>query len=65
MPTEPLPPVPLTLAGFSVSGNSIVKNGQKINLHGINWFGFETDTHVVHGLWARGYKDMIAQIKKI
>jgi len=36
---------------------------QEINLYGVSWFGFETNNHVVHGLWARNWKDMIEQIK--
>ncbi|MEQ9618200.1 MAG: cellulase family glycosylhydrolase [Deltaproteobacteria bacterium] len=38
-------------------------DGREVNLYGVNWFGFETGDHVVHGLWARNWKDMIAQIK--
>lgn len=51
--------------GFTTSAGSILKNGVKIALFGINWFGFETDTHVVHGLWARNYKDVISQFKNL
>jgi len=39
------------------------ESGQQINLYGVSWFGFETNNHVVHGLWARNWKDMIEQIK--
>jgi len=38
-------------------------SGQEINLYGVSWFGFETNDHVVHGLWARNWQDMIVQIK--
>ena len=38
-------------------------SSQEINLYGVSWFGFETNNHVVHGLWARNWKDMIEQIK--
>ena len=38
-------------------------NGDVINLYGVSWFGFETNDHVVHGLWARNWQDMIDQIK--
>lgn len=38
-------------------------SGQQINLYGVSWFGFETHNNVVHGLWARNWKDMIEQIK--
>jgi endoglucanase len=51
--------------GFSTSQNKIYDNGQEIVLHGINWFGFETETLAPHGLWARNYKDMIGQMKTL
>ncbi len=53
----------VTNSGYLASNNSIYKNGQKIKLHGISWFGFETDTHVPHGLWARNWKEIIEQIR--
>jgi endoglucanase len=53
-----------TVGGVYTTGNNnIYKNGSKINLKGVNWFGFETDAYVAHGLWTRGYKEMISQIK--
>ncbi len=51
--------------GFSVANGKIYQNGSLIALHGLNWFGFETDTHVVHGLWVRNYQDIISQIKSL
>lgn len=36
--------------------------GQPVRIAGINWFGFETGNHVVHGLWTRDYKSMLDQI---
>jgi endoglucanase len=36
-----------------------------IQIRGVNWFGFETNDHVVHGLWARPWKDMISQMKSL
>ena len=38
---------------------------KRINLFGVNWFGFETPDHVVHGLWARNWEDMLLQIKSL
>jgi endoglucanase len=38
-------------------------NNQPVRIAGINWFGFETANYVAHGLWSRGYKDMLDQIK--
>ena len=40
-------------------------NNQPVRIAGINWFGFETPNYVVHGLWARNYKDMLNQIKSL
>ena len=34
-------------------------------LTGINWFGFETSSYVVHGLWTRDYKSMLDQINEL
>ncbi|MGZ8218613.1 cellulase family glycosylhydrolase [Methylomagnum sp.] len=39
--------------------------GQPVQLRGVNWFGFETGDHVAHGLWARNWQDMIAQMKSV
>ena len=36
---------------------------QPIRLAGINWFGLETPNFAPHGLWARGYRSMLDQIK--
>ena len=56
---------------FILSGTSLAYNvddgsvydeeGEKVNLYGVSWFGFETGDHVAHGLWARNWKDMIAR----
>ncbi|HML95247.1 MAG TPA: cellulase family glycosylhydrolase [Thermodesulfobacteriota bacterium] len=49
---------------YNVEDGSVYdEEGERVNLYGVNWFGFETGDHVVHGLWARNWKDMIAQIK--
>lgn len=50
---------------YTVSKGVFYKNGIPIPLKGVNWFGFETPELVVHGLWARSYKDMISQMKGI
>ena len=51
-------------AGYwHTSGRQILDaNGNSVRIAGINWFGFETDNHVVHGLWSRDYKNMLDQI---
>jgi endoglucanase len=40
-------------------------NNQPVRIAGVNWFGFETDTFVVHGLQDRNYKSMLDQIKNL
>lgn len=56
---------PITSTGYSTSNGKLYKDGTSFKIKGVNWFGFEEDTHVVHGLWARSYKDMIAQMKTL
>lgn len=48
------PPTLAQTVGYTVQGG-VVRDpqGNPIQLRGVNWFGFETDIHVVHGLWAR------------
>lgn len=49
---------------MSVVGNQfILTNGTPFQIKAINWFGAETELFTVHGLWARGYKSIIDQIK--
>jgi endoglucanase len=54
-------------AGYwHTSGRQILDAaGQPVRVAGINWFGFETANHVVHGLWARDYKSMLDQMKSL
>lgn len=51
---------------LSTNGSKIVDaTGKQVLLRGVNWFGMESDIHVPHGLWARDYKEMLAQIKSL
>ncbi|MFF8596507.1 cellulase family glycosylhydrolase [Streptomyces sp. NPDC015220] len=54
-------------AGYwHTSGRQILDAaGDPVRIAGVNWFGFETGNHVVHGLWARDYKSMIDQMKSL
>ncbi|HEU4658426.1 MAG TPA: cellulase family glycosylhydrolase [Capillimicrobium sp.] len=53
-------------APLSTSGARIVdRHGDPLVIQGVNWFGFETHDHVPHGLWARDYRDMLAQIRRL
>lgn len=51
---------------FSTSGNQIVDgSGQSVRIAGVNWFGFESTNYAPHGLWARGYKEMMDQMQQL
>ena len=41
----------LSAAEYAVSGQRILQDGVEVQLFGVNWFGAETQDHVVHGLW--------------
>ncbi|MBI2601341.1 glycoside hydrolase family 5 protein [Candidatus Daviesbacteria bacterium] len=58
-------PTAPSFGGYTTSAGKIYKQGVQIKLKGVNWFGFETEIHVVHGLWSRGYKEMITQMKNL
>src|SRR5215470_2496461 len=48
-----------------VNGRIVDALGQAVQLRGVNWSGFETTDHVVHGLWARNWKSMIDQMRDL
>jgi endoglucanase len=53
-----------TGTGFTVAGQRIFKDGSEIKLFGLNWFGLETNNHVLHGLWTgRGIDSFLADFK--
>ncbi|MGD9888301.1 MAG: cellulase family glycosylhydrolase [Halothiobacillaceae bacterium] len=55
-----------TAHAYSVSAGKIyTEAGQRVQLNGVNWFGFETTSHAPHGLWARNADEMIAQMKSL
>ncbi len=55
---------PVNGQGYQVSNGSIFYNNAKIQFRGVSWFGFETGTHVPHGLWLRNWQEMTSQIKQ-
>lgn len=64
--TTPTPTVaPIAGGNWTTSGSNIYNNGQKVYLHGVNWFGFETANYAPHGLWSRNWKNMISQMKSL
>ncbi|MDL4819512.1 cellulase family glycosylhydrolase [Actinomadura opuntiae] len=51
---------------WHTSGRQLLDaDGQAVRMTGINWFGAETANYTPHGLWTRGYKDMLDQIKSL
>jgi endoglucanase len=51
---------------YSTADGTIYDNAdQPVQLRGVNWFGFEGQDHVAHGLWTRNWKDMIAQMDSL
>jgi len=51
---------------LSTRGAKIIDaQGRTVVLRGVSWFGMETNTHVPHGLWARGYKETLAHIRSL
>jgi len=51
---------------LSTKGSRIVDaRGRTVVLQGVNWFGFETSAHLVHGLWTRDYRDVLAQVRRL
>ncbi len=55
-----------TLHAFTTTNGKIYdNNNQQIALYGVNWFGFETQDHVLHGLWSRNWQEMLKQIKEL
>ncbi len=50
---------------FKTVGNQIVDaSGQVVRISGVNWFGMEGTNFAPHGLWTRGYKEMMDQMKQ-
>jgi aryl-phospho-beta-D-glucosidase BglC (GH1 family) len=51
---------------LTTNGNQIVdENGRAVWLTGINWFGFETNNNVFHGIWARDLREVLDQIANL
>ncbi|HEY7126569.1 MAG TPA: glycoside hydrolase family 5 protein [Ktedonobacterales bacterium] len=63
IPSPTLPPPPAITGFLHTQGGQLVDSAdQEVHLTGVNWFGFETDTFAPHGLWARNWREMLAQI---
>ena len=60
--TDPSEPTPAS-GYLSVSGTDLINHrGERVRLTGVNWFGFETEVMLPHGLWSRLHDDMLAQV---
>lgn len=53
------------LAYSVVKGRIVDGRNQPVQLRGLNWFGFETDTLAPHGLWARNWKEQLDQMQAL
>jgi endoglucanase len=49
---------------WHTNGNQILDgDGKLVHMAGVNWYGFETNDRVVHGLWAKDYHAILQSIK--
>jgi len=60
----PVPAASGVGAGFwHTSGNQILDSGgNPVRIAGINWYGFETQDEIAHGLWVQDYHTVINDI---
>jgi endoglucanase len=62
--------LPLTSAGAATSGWSpngpsiITPGGTTFIISGVNWYGFETTSFVIHGLFSQDYHYIVDEIKQ-
>jgi endoglucanase len=51
---------------WHTGGSQILDSGNNpVKIAGVNWFGLETASFAPNGLWARGYKEMMDQMKTL
>ncbi len=67
MPSStPNPAQPVGTGYWHTNGTQIVDaNNRPVRIAGINWFGFESPSYVVHGLGQRDYHDLLNQVKSL
>jgi endoglucanase len=65
LPSKAQAPFARQLYSYTAEAGTLYANGQEIQLHGVNWFGFDTQTHVVQGLWTRSLGSMIDQMQSL
>src|SRR5688500_10977808 len=49
----------------TTGGQLLDANTQPVRMTGINRFGLATANYTPHGLWSRGYRAMLEQIKRL
>eukprot|EP01084_Bolivina_argentea_P061532 112467_1 len=47
---------------FTSSNHRLHVNEEEFRLKGLSWFGFETGTYVLHGLWAVSWRNLLSFI---
>lgn len=58
--------LPVGMGYWHTDGGQIRDTNDKpVRMAGINWYGFETTSFVVHGLGQRNYKDMLHQMQAL
>ena len=64
--TEGNPQTSAAAGYLHTSGSQILDAANNaVRIAGVNWFGFETSNFAPHGLWSRGYKEMMDQMKSL
>lgn len=61
LPHDDFAPGPLTVRGSAIVDSA----GERAPIHGVNWFGFETDTFAPHGLWVRNWRALMDEAKSL
>ncbi|GAB5377040.1 MAG: hypothetical protein AcusKO_35020 [Acuticoccus sp.] len=61
LPRDSFAPGPLATAGTRIVDSA----GDRAEIHGVNWFGFETETFAPHGLWARNWRALLDEMKSL
>lgn len=61
LPGRGFDPGPLTTRGSQI----VDTEGEPVPIHGLNWFGLETEIAVPHGLWARNWRTIMDEAKNL
>jgi len=61
LPGRGIDPGPLTTRGADI----VTAKGEDAPIHGLNWFGLETEIAVPHGLWARNWRTNMDDVRDL